>query len=156
MKGEKKGEATVLLMEHLERVVLLTFLDAYTEHGKFTEEDKDYEKVKQGLVDKLGRKHHPENKVRRMLEAKLNQKKLLNSLKKINRLYGRAKLNKETKFSFLKSQLRDHKSLEQFVLCQIAATYTELLKVVADYKAESTILREPSKEVTGSKEIVRQ
>lgn len=74
------------------------------------------EKVKQALVEKFGRKDFPEDKVRRTLEAKLDQQELLISLKKINCLYKRAKLNKKTKFNRLKNQLRDHKRLVQIFL----------------------------------------
>lgn len=77
--------------------------------------------------------------------------KLVDSINKINRLYKRAKPGKETRFSFINSEMRGHKISAQFVLYRKRATYAEMLKVVADYVAESAIQQEPSIKVIKDK-----
>lgn len=124
------------------------FQNAFAEDGQFTGERWDYEKFKKALVDKFGRKDLPEDNVKRALDAKLHQQELLDSLKKIDCLYERDRLDKETKFSLFKNQLTGHESSAYFVLSRQPATYIELLKVIADYEAESAILQELPTEVT--------
>lgn len=60
--------------------------------------------LKRALIEKFGRKDRSEDKVRKSLEAGLDQKMLLDSLNNINRLYERAKLDEETKFSSTSSR----------------------------------------------------
>lgn len=72
MRVENKNETTVLLREHLKGCVFDLFYDAFAKDGQLIEEGRDYENIRQALVEKFGRNNRPEDEVRRALEAKLD------------------------------------------------------------------------------------
>lgn len=51
MHGETNYENTVMLMEHLERLVSEPFYDALAEDWQLTEKDRAYERIKWALED---------------------------------------------------------------------------------------------------------
>lgn len=56
MQENNKDEAAALSMGHLECLVLDFFHNAFAEHAHFNEEGRDYQKVKEALVDMSGGK----------------------------------------------------------------------------------------------------
>lgn len=73
-------------MKHLKGRILDFFCDDFLPKMGSSRKRREYGKAKKALIDKFGRKDCPKD-VRRALEAKLNQKELLDPLKKIDYLY---------------------------------------------------------------------
>lgn len=88
-------------MEYFERRISNFFWYAFVEDRHFTEQGKDYDKVKHALVDKFGRKAR--QKVTNAMKAILDQSEFLISFNKVICLHEREKLNEVTKSSFLKN-----------------------------------------------------
>lgn len=112
---QKKDEATMLLMKHLYGCAFDFCYDAFDKDRQFTEEERDYGQVRQAFVDKFGRKDRPQDELRKKPKAKVHQQELLNSLKKILACLNR-KMDRQTRFSLLKNQLRGYESFAQLVI----------------------------------------
>lgn len=85
---------------------------------QFTEDCKDYEKVKEAFINKFGERDCPEDKIKSTIDPVLDPNNLTDSLKRISRNYEKAMLDEGTKFSLLKNQPRGHTSLAPSVLCR--------------------------------------
>lgn len=68
------------------------------------------------MVNKLGRKDHPEESMRRAQIGMLEQRQLLHSLNKISELYERGKLDEVPKSNLFKNLFKNHEIFAHFVL----------------------------------------
>lgn len=81
MRGEKKEDATTLLRKHLDGRDFDFFYDTFAEDWQFSEDAKDFEKVKFKQVRK---KDRSSGRVRRALNAVMNPNDLTYSLNEIS------------------------------------------------------------------------
>lgn len=67
MRGEKRKNAAILLMKHLNGRAFDLFYDAFAKNEHFKENGKNYEKVNKVLLNNFGKRDRLKEKVTRNL-----------------------------------------------------------------------------------------
>lgn len=77
----------------------------------------------------------PEDNIRRAVNAIIDPRNIVSSLRDMEISFEKAMFNEEAKFSLLRYELKDVPEILQFVIYRFASTYADLKKVIYDFES---------------------
>lgn len=102
MRGKPQEDKCHELIAHLDGEAFRFFFEKFTEDGKLSDEETDFERVKAVFIEEYGLKEERQEIIRQATEATLDPQSLLQSLAKIEKLYGKENFDEGAKFGFLR------------------------------------------------------